>query len=80
MAKRIEKPASGDSDFHRKRKTFFQGIPVVPGIALGTVRLKFRRTQVMSDRTLSKVDAVRDLARFDQAVKRAQAQLEEDKA
>jgi phosphotransferase system enzyme I (PtsI) len=80
MAKRIDKPVGGDSDFHRKRKTFFQGIPVVPGIALGTVRLKFRRTQVMSDRTLTKADAVRDLTRLDQAVKRSKAQLLEDKA
>ncbi|MBA2479018.1 MAG: hypothetical protein H0V44_00005, partial [Planctomycetes bacterium] len=67
MVKRPEKPRAAGSEEHRRRKTSFKGIAVVPGIAIGTVRLKFRQTQVWSDRTIGKADVQRELDRLSEA-------------
>jgi phosphotransferase system enzyme I (PtsI) len=73
-------PASTGSEEHRRRKSVFKGIPVVPGIALGPVRLKFRRTQVMSDRTIGKEDVPKEHERLAEAVRLSKEQLIEARA
>jgi phosphotransferase system enzyme I (PtsI) len=84
MAKRPQKPQTGatspPSDEFRRRKAVFRGIPVVPGVALGPVRLKFRRTQVLSDRTISTDDVPRELERLGEAVRLSKEQLLEARA
>src|SRR3954464_4203696 len=76
MAKRTDKHHAGGPPEHQGRgKAVFKGIPVVPGIALGTVTLKFRRTQVLSDRTISKADVEREHDRLAEAVRQSKAQL-----
>jgi len=65
---------------HRKRKSQFRGIPVVPGVAIGPVRLKFRQTQVMSDRTITEGEVAREYDRLAEAVRSAKAQLLDDRA
>ena len=64
----------------RRRSANYRGIPVVPGIAMGLVRLKFRRTQVLSDRTLTKVEVEREHQRLAEAVRLSKGQLLEAKA
>jgi phosphotransferase system enzyme I (PtsI) len=68
------------TDEHRRKKAVFRGISVVPGVALGPVRLKFRRTQVMSDRNISKGDVQRELDRLSEAVRLSKEQLLEARA
>ncbi len=80
MVKRPEKPRAAGSEEHRRRKTSFKGIAVVPGIAIGTVRLKFRQTQVWSDRTIGKADVQRELDRLSEAVRLSKEQLLEARA
>jgi len=86
MAKRPPKapsPAPGASsggDDHRRRKTVFRGIPVVPGVAMGPARLKFRRTHVLSDRTISLEDVARENERLTEAVRLSKEQLLEARA
>ncbi len=63
-----------------RRKTIFKGIGVVPGIALGTVRLKFRQTQVLSDRTIEADEVDREYDRLAEAVRQSKAQLLEARA
>ena len=77
-AKRTDR--TGTDTWFRKKKTNFRGIPVVPGIALGTVRLKFRRTQVMSDRTIEVGDVGKEHERLAEAVRMSKAHLLEDRA
>lgn len=91
MAKR-ERPSGGSSErhtrpvqagtdvHHRRRKTTFKGVPVVPGVAIGPVRLKFRQTQVMSDRTIAEVEVAREQERLAEAVRRSKEQLLADRA
>ncbi len=65
----------------RKRvKSVFKGIPVVPGIVIGTVRMKFRQSQVLSDRTLEPADVPREHDRLNEAVRMAKEQLLSDRA
>ena len=63
-----------------RRKTIFKGVPVVPGIVIGTVRLKFRQTQVLSDRNVSPADVSREHDRLAEAVRQSKAQLLESRA
>ncbi len=70
----------GTDTYHRRRKSVFKGVPVVPGIAIGTVRLKFRQTQVMSDRVISEADVPRENERLVEAVRQSKAQLLSDRA
>ncbi len=58
----------------------FKGLPVVPGIALGPVRLKFRQTQVLSDRTIGKADVQKEHDRLLEAVRLSKEQLLEARA
>ncbi len=58
----VEDSRRGDDS--RRRKAGFKGIKVVPGVALGPVRLKLRRTQVLSDRTISEADVPREIERL----------------
>jgi phosphotransferase system enzyme I (PtsI) len=79
---RFNKGDSGDKG-HRggpRRKTVFKGVSVVPGIAMGTVRLKFRRTQVLSDRTITAKEVEREHERLVEAVRLSKTQLLEARA
>jgi len=58
-----------------RRKHFFRGVPVVPGIAMGRVHLKFRKTQVLSDRSIEPEEAERELELLSEAVRRSKEQL-----
>ena len=62
------------------RKTVFNGIAVVPGIAMGRVALKFRQTQVLSDRTISQPEVEREHERLAEAVRLSKSQLLEARA
>ncbi|MBA3846830.1 MAG: phosphoenolpyruvate--protein phosphotransferase, partial [Planctomycetes bacterium] len=77
MAKRGDKHHSTDTHGPHggRRKSIFKGIPVVPGIALGVVTLKFRRTQVLSDRSITKAEVDREADRLTEAVRLSKAQL-----
>ena len=70
----------GTDTYHRRRKSVFKGIPVVPGIAIGTVRLKFRQTQVLSDRVLSEDEIPREFERLNEAIRLSKEQLLGDRA
>jgi phosphotransferase system enzyme I (PtsI) len=58
-----------------RRKSMFKGVSVVPGIAMGAVRLKFRQTQVLSDRTITDKDIPREHERLTEAVRLSKTQL-----
>jgi phosphotransferase system enzyme I (PtsI) len=70
----------GSDTFTRRRKSLFRGIPVVPGIAIGHARIKFRRTQVLADRTIDPSEVVREEERLAEAVRLSKAQLLESRA
>ena len=70
----------GTDTYHRRRKSVFKGIPVVPGIAIGTVRLKFRQTQVLSDRVLTEDEVPREFERLNEAIRLSKEQLLGDRA
>lgn len=91
-ARRRVRPAAGDappgsarehrpdSEAHRRRKVAFKGIPVVPGIAIGVARIKFRRTHLLSDRRLDPSEVPREIERFNEAVRLSKEQLLESRA
>jgi phosphoenolpyruvate-protein phosphotransferase len=80
-SERHAKPNQPPTDtHHRRRKTTFKGVPVVPGVAIGPVRLKFRQTQVMSDRTLAESEVPREHERLAEAMRRAKERLLADRA
>jgi len=58
-----------------RRRRFYKGISVVPGIAIGRVHIKFRQTQAFSDRTIEPSEVQRELDRFREAVRVAKEQL-----
>jgi phosphoenolpyruvate-protein phosphotransferase (PTS system enzyme I) len=62
-------------DLRRSRKLIYKGVTVVPGIAMGTVRLKFRQTQVLSDQTITYKDVEREYERLNEAVRLSKEQL-----
>jgi phosphoenolpyruvate-protein phosphotransferase (PTS system enzyme I) len=62
-------------DGRTKRKNIFKGTTVVPGISMGTVRLKFRQTHVFSDQTITFQEVEREHERLNEAVRQAKAQL-----
>jgi phosphotransferase system enzyme I (PtsI) len=62
-------------DGRRGRKSVFKGVPVVPGIAMGSVRLKFRQTQVLSDQTITFKEVEREHERLNEAVRQSKEQL-----
>ncbi len=79
---RFPKHESGNTDRQTRdaraaarRKAVFRGVPVVPGIAMGVVRLKFRQTQVLSDRTIDSTEVERECQRLTEAVRLSKAQL-----
>ena len=89
MAKRADSSSDryskgdGSDKGHRggaRRKSLFKGVAVVPGIAMGTVRLKFRRTQVLSDRTITSKEVEREHERLVEAVRLSKTQLLEARA
>ena len=66
------------SDRHtvrRRRKHFYKGISVVPGVAMGKVHLKFRQVQMLSDRTITAADVPRELEILAEAVRRSKEDL-----
>lgn len=64
----------------RRRKSVFRGIAVVPGIAIGRARMKFRRTQILADRDLRPEDVAKEDARLAEAVRLSKVQLLESRA
>jgi phosphotransferase system enzyme I (PtsI) len=62
-------------DGRRVRKTIYKGVTVVPGIAMGSVRLKFRQTQVLSDQTITFKEVEREYERLNEAVRLSKEQL-----
>jgi phosphotransferase system enzyme I (PtsI) len=80
LTKSASRSESGTDTYHRRRKSVFKGIPVVPGIAIGTVRLKFRQTQVLSDRVLSEDEVPREFERLNEAIRLSKEQLLSDRA
>ena len=64
----------------RGRKIVFKGVSVVPGIAMGPVRLKFRQTQVLSDHTITFKEVEREYERLNEAVRQSKEQLLEARA
>lgn len=69
----------GTDRFRKRKRSEFKGTAIVPGIALGVVRIKFRRTQVLSDRVLETADIPREYERLKEAVRRAKVRLIEDR-
>lgn len=67
-------------DPRRGRKVMFKGVSVVPGIAMGPVRLKFRQTQVLSDHTINFKEVEREYERLNEAVRQSKEQLLEARA
>jgi hypothetical protein len=70
---RITRKEPGTDTIHRRRakqaaKSVFKGLPVVPGIAIGTVKLKFRQNQVLSDRKITPEEVSREHDRLMEAV------------
>jgi phosphotransferase system enzyme I (PtsI) len=70
----------GDGSRSGRRKIVFKGVPVVPGIAMGPVRLKFRRTQVLSDHHITPKEVDREWQRLGEAVRQSKEQLLEARA
>ncbi|MDA3961855.1 MAG: phosphoenolpyruvate--protein phosphotransferase [Planctomycetota bacterium] len=77
-------PRRGTDRFTRKgtektrasrRKHQFRGVAVVPGISMGRVHLKFRKTQVLSDRTITDEEIGRELQILGEAVRLSKEQL-----
>ena len=64
---------------YTRRKHQFKGIPVVPGVAMGRVHLKFRDTAVLSDRILKPEEVPRELELFEEAVRQAKTELLTDR-
>jgi phosphoenolpyruvate-protein phosphotransferase len=71
---------SGTERVTPRRKAVFKGLGVVPGIAMGVVRLKFRQTQVLSDRTITQKEVLRESERLTEAVRLSKTQLLELRA
>ncbi|MBA3697412.1 MAG: phosphoenolpyruvate--protein phosphotransferase [Planctomycetes bacterium] len=63
-----------------RRKSVFKGVSVVPGIAMGPVRLKFRQTQVLSDHNITFKEVEREYERLNEAVRLSKEQLLEARA
>jgi len=63
-----------------RRKSVFKGVAVVPGIAMGPVRLKFRQTQVLSDQSITFKEVEREYERLNEAVRQSKEQLLEARA
>lgn len=63
-----------------RRKSVFKGVSVVPGVAMGPVRLKFRQTQVLSDQSITFKDVEREYERLNEAVRQSKEQLLEARA
>jgi len=58
-----------------RRKQIFRGLAVVPGIAMGRVHLKFRKTQVLSNRTIQESEVATELEHLNEAVRLSKEQL-----
>jgi phosphoenolpyruvate-protein phosphotransferase len=64
---------------YTRRKHQFKGIPVVPGVAMGRVHLKFRDTTVLSDRRIEAADVPRELELLQEALRQAKTELLTDR-
>ena len=58
-----------------RKKSTYRGIAVAPGIAIGKVHLKFRKTHVLSDRQITAADVEDELERFNEALRISKEQL-----
>ncbi len=78
--KEIGSESAVTESFSRRRKAVFKGVAVVPGIAIGKVRIKFRQTQVLSDRTVTTEEVPREHSRLLEAVRMSKEHLLSDRA
>ena len=58
-----------------RKSLVFKGIPVVPGIAMGQIALKFRKSQVLSDRNITAAEVPREIEYLNEAVRLSKVQL-----
>ncbi len=58
-----------------RRKSTYRGISVAPGIAIGKVHMKFRKTHVLSDRTINAHEVEAELERLQEALRISKEQL-----
>lgn len=63
-----------------RKSLVFKGIPVVPGIAMGRIALKFRKSQVLSDRSITAAEVPREIEYLNEAVRLSKVQLLEARA
>ena len=61
--------------FRNRRKAVYRGIPVVPGIAMGKVHLKFRHVHALYDQVLEEAEVPRELEILHEAVRLSKEQL-----
>ncbi len=78
MAKRTRTGRVDSGRVTRKRKNY-RGIPVVPGIAIGRVHLKFREIQELSDKHIEASEVGMELERLHEAVRISKEQLMVDR-
>lgn len=76
----VSRAQPGSDSYARRRKSSFRGIPVVAGIVIGRARIKFRRTQVLSDRPIAADEVVKEEERLAEAVRLSKVQLLESRA
>lgn len=72
---RFVRKGGGDKGRPTRRKHQFRGVPVVPGIAIGRVHLKFRKSHMLSDQTIEESDIDRELQILSEAVRLSKEQL-----
>ncbi len=64
-----------DTNKTTRKKSTYRGISVAPGIAIGKVHLKFRKTHVLSDRTIEAHEVETELERLQEAMRISKEQL-----
>ena len=69
------RPGGRTDSFRNRRKAVYRGIPVVPGIAMGKVHLKFRHVHALYDQVLEEGDVPRELEILQEAVRLSKEQL-----
>ena len=71
-----ERRPSRRTDVYRTAgKPVYRGIPVVPGIAMGKVHLKFRHVHALYDQVLEEKEVPRELEILKEAVRLSKEQL-----
>lgn len=71
----MQRTRSGEFGKTPRRKSLYRGIPVAHGIAIGDVHMKFRKTHVLSDRTITAGEVAVELERLQEALRISKEQL-----